>query len=236
MKVGTGIARAPLPWVVATVVMLLSVGAHAGSIQTLTFSGTAQYGSDSSASVFGPASTSLKGEPYSVTFSYNPSSLTQVYSTDSCGSAPGSSCYFSFNAASALTEVLTSGSNTQTITWTQGGINLLIHANGTDEIQLNVSSNSGSLWGDFIGPSFFLSPGNANNPNLATFTDVPLTWGEWNDTAGSLTFGGNNLTELSADPPPAVPEPSALALLAAGVAGLTAVGSLRRRRSRPALT
>jgi hypothetical protein len=211
---------------VAASLSFLAVGAHADPIQTLSFSGTLQNGFNGSSGPFGPANTSLDGDAYSITFSYNPTSFTQSFSSDSCGSAANASCSFNFTAANAPTETVTIAGHTQTFVGTGGSLQFT--GGSHDDININVQGAGGlSFSGDFQGgTSLFANQSNVNNPDLESFSNVSLSSGTWNSSFGSTSFGANP-TKLTADAPTVVPEPVSFALLGGG---LGILGLMRRRK------
>ena len=222
------IIRQKLVYVVAGPLLLLSAAAHADPIQTITFAGTFEDQHGSSQGDHGQPGSPYDGDSYSVTFSYDPATAD---SSDSCRTGPATSCKFTFNASSELTETITINGKSWTFADTSGYVDFSVGRHG-DTISFDVSGPDGlTLTGDFTGdstdPSFFLTPGDANDRNLVTFTGEPLTTGTWQISSDTLNLSGN-ADQLSADPPAPVPEPPALALLAVGLTGLAAISAVRR--------
>jgi hypothetical protein len=198
-----------------------ATAASASPIETLTFSGTLGYGTDSGGTPqFGSVkNASLTGDVFTIALSYNPTSLTG----DSCGvSTTVTNCNWSVPSAS---ESITVNGITHTYTGTGGNIGIGVNSDqinfsigGTPQFGLNVSD----------GSSLFASTTNGNFTTY-NFSNVAVT-GNFGSSGLSGASLGGSLTTLSASfTNTSVPEPFTLSLFGAGLAGAAA---FRRRREK----
>jgi hypothetical protein len=219
---------------------LCAPAAFADPIENITFSGVAGSGSYQQSSIFSPAppyGSSLAGDAFSVTVSYNPAQL--VNNNPSCGT----SCEFTFVAGSNESESVTIGSITK-IYNSSVGINsndyvkFVVTGSAslgyTDTIDLNISGNQFQMTvslPDKNSLPLFSSETNLNDPYLLenvssqTLTGAAFTTNVGNANPYIIASSGTPLVLTTSN----IPEPASLALLGASLLGLCFV--VRRKAS-----
>jgi PEP-CTERM motif len=198
--------------------VLLSAGSMSASTLVYTFSGTA-----SGTITSGKTSTTFTSQAFSVSFTENTSAIT------------GSAGFFLYNPASAgtFTEGSYSATLTNAIIETNGNGNTGSGAYETANLFNSSFSNGVTLDSDPVLLGYALSTTIDSGLITASADLAPtlnsLGQGFTTSTGDVVEFTGLTALDFAVTTPPstsAVPEPSTLMLLTAGLSG---VGMLRRR-------
>jgi hypothetical protein len=197
--------------------------AEATPIQTLSWSGTLGYGTDAGSPLFGTTAwAGLGGAAYSVTLSYDPTTLLN----DTCGSSTSIN-YCNWTLGSA-TESITVNGITRTFTATSGNIGI-----GVGGGQINFTMGGVPQFGlNVTGGNLFAGLTNANFTTYS-FTNLAVNGSFQASNLNGASLGGqiSSLSATSDGGTTPVPEPLTLSLFGAGLIG---IGLLLWRRKKSA--
>jgi hypothetical protein len=217
---------------VAGAITLLSFSSVlATPIDTITVTGIWNSGTTDVAGLFGTAGASLGNKAYTVTYSFNPSTLTLQGSSAGCTT----NCTYNFGT-NGLTETLTALDGTTLVTdslvASNGSVMVCGAANGCGSIRFDISgvNSDGINISDlhlYANEQIFTSSNVNTDPTFLNVLDAGGSLQDQNTFDGDSITGFQTVSVSFANT--TVPEPLTLSIFGAGLAGAAAI---RRRRNK----